>query len=144
MWSMTTAAIVFCLRLLLLGLHQSIYNPIIPLRLKDILTALSIFGEDNGIGLSIMQSLILNAIKKLYTVSVNSVFKNSDCYSKMPNMHCLNINQTKFWQFGAIFEDEGIIEGTYGVHKSIYLIQFGLQAPEDLIKTEPVCNDFRD
>ena len=48
-------------------------------------------------------------------------------------MYCLNINQTKFWQFGAIFEDEGTIKGTYSVYKSIYLNQFGLQVLEDPI-----------
>ncbi len=54
MQSMTTAAIVLCPRLLLLGLYQSIYNLTILLRLKDILAAPSIFSEDSGIGLSII------------------------------------------------------------------------------------------
>ena len=34
-WSKTTAGIILCPKLLLLGLHQSIYNLTIPLRLKD-------------------------------------------------------------------------------------------------------------
>ena len=89
---MTTAVIVFCPGLPLSGLRQSIHNLIIPLRLKDILAAHSISGEDSGIGLSIMWSLILNAIKRLYTASVDFIFRDSDHYPKMPNMHCLNIN----------------------------------------------------
>ena len=57
-------------------------------------------------------------------------------------MHCLNINQTKFWQFGAIFEDEGTIKGTYSVHKSIFLDQLGLQVLKDPTKARPIYNDF--
>jgi len=53
MQSMTMAAIVLCPKLPLSGLCQFIYNLTIPFRLKDILTALSISGEDNGIRLSI-------------------------------------------------------------------------------------------
>ena len=121
MWSITMAAIVLCPRLPLSGLRQSIYNPTILLRLKDILTAPSISGEDNGIGLSITRSLILDIIKRLYTASIDFIFRDSDYYPKMLSMHCLNINQTKFWQFRAIFKDKGIIKGTYGVYKSIFL-----------------------
>ena len=47
------AAIVLCPELLLLGLHQGMYSPIILLRLKDILNAPSISGEDNRIGVNI-------------------------------------------------------------------------------------------
>ena len=68
------------------------YNPTILLRLKDILAAPSISGEDGGIGLSIMWSLILDVIKRLYTAGVDFVFKDSDCYPKMPSIYCLNMN----------------------------------------------------
>ena len=93
---MTIMAIVLCLKLPILGLYQFIYNPTIPLRLKNILAAFSISGENSGIGLNITQSLISNAIKKIHTVGVISVFNNNDCYPKMPNMHCFNLNKTKF------------------------------------------------
>jgi len=51
---MTTAAIILCPRLPLSGLRYFIYNPTIPLRLKDILAAPSISSEDGEIGLSII------------------------------------------------------------------------------------------
>ncbi len=51
---MTTAAIILCPGLPLLGLHQSIYNLTIPLRLKDILATPSISSEDGGIRLNII------------------------------------------------------------------------------------------
>ena len=33
---------------------------------------------------------------------------------------------TRFWQLGAIYENEGTIAGTYRVHDNIFLQQFGL------------------
>ena len=47
-------AIIFCPKLLLLGLHQFIYNLTILLRLKDVLAAPSIFSKDGGIKLNII------------------------------------------------------------------------------------------
>ena len=57
-------------------------------------------------------------------------------------MYYLNINQTKFWQFKAIFKDKGTIKGTYSVYKSIYLNQLSLQALKDPTKARPVYNNF--
>ena len=57
-------------------------------------------------------------------------------------MYCLNINQTKFWQFGAIFKDKGTIKGTYGVYKSIFLDQLSLYILEDPIKARAIYNNF--
>jgi hypothetical protein len=93
---MITAAIVLYPRLPLLGLRQSIYNLTIPLRLKDILAAPSISSKDGRIGLNITRSLILDAIKRLYTASINSIFRDSDRYPKMLSIYYLNTNQTKF------------------------------------------------
>jgi hypothetical protein len=96
MRAITIAAIILCPRLPLLGLRQSIYNLTIPLRLKDILAAPSISSKDSRIRLNIIQSLILDVIKRLYIASINSIFRDSDRYSKMLSIYCLNINQTKF------------------------------------------------
>ena len=92
MRSIITAAIILYPKLLLLGLYQSIYNPTIPLKLKDILAALSISSKDGGIRLNITRSFILDIIKRLYTASINFVFRDSDCYPTMLSMYCLNIN----------------------------------------------------
>jgi len=67
------------------------------LRLKDILDAPSISGKDDGVGVNITRSLILDALKRIYIAGVNTVFRDSDCYPKMPSMHCLTVNKTKFW-----------------------------------------------
>jgi len=97
------------------------HNPRIPLRLKDILNAPSISGKDNRIGVNITQSLILDALKRIHTDSVNTVFRDSNRYPKMPSIYCLPVNKTTFWQFGAIFKDKGTIKGIYSVYKSIFL-----------------------
>ena len=47
-------AIILYFRLPLSGLYQFIYNPTIPLRLKDILAAPSISSKDSGIKLNII------------------------------------------------------------------------------------------
>ena len=52
-WAIIMAAIVLCPELPLLGLYQGMHNPIIPLRLKNILNAPSISGENNKIGVNI-------------------------------------------------------------------------------------------
>jgi hypothetical protein len=68
------------------------HNPIILLRLKDILATPSISSEDGRIRLNITRSLILDAIKRLYIASINSIFRDSDRYPKMLSIYCLNIN----------------------------------------------------
>ena len=120
-------AIILCFELLTLSLYQSIYNLIIPLRLKNILDASSIFNKDSRIRLSIIQSLILNTIKRIHIASITSVFKDSNYYSKMLSIHCLNIKKTKFQQFRAIFKNKGTIKGIYSIYKSIFLNQLSLQ-----------------
>ena len=121
MQAIITAAIILYPKLLLLGLCQSIYNLIILLRLKDILNSPNISSEDNRIRVNITQSLILDALKRIHTDSINTVFRDSNRYPKMLNMYCLPVNKTMFWQFGAIFKNKGIIKGIYSVYKSIFL-----------------------
>ena len=60
----------------------------------------------------------------------------------MLSVHCLPVNKTMFWQFGAIFEDEGTIKGIYSVHKSIFLDQLGLYTLEDLTKARAIRDNF--
>jgi len=68
------------------------YNPIILLRLKDILAAPSISSKDSRIRLNITRSLILDAIKRLYIAGINSIFRDSNYYSKILSIYYLNIN----------------------------------------------------
>ena len=72
------------------------HNLIIPLRLKDILATPSIFSKDSIIRLSIIQSLILDAIKRIYITSVSSIFRDSNYYPKILSIYYLKVNKTKF------------------------------------------------
>ena len=112
------------------------HNPTIKLHLHDIFTAPAISGDDNGIGIRISKSLISDAIEKVHSSAVNMIFDGSGhTLPRMPEIDLIATNKTKFWQFGAIFEDEGTIAGTYGVHQSIFLDQlrlFAADKPTDL------------
>jgi hypothetical protein len=141
MRAMTTAAIVLCSSLPLLGLRQTMHNPTIELYLSDIVAAPGITGNDNEIGAHITRSLISDAIKKVHSFGVNQIFDHSERTAPtMPEIDRIRTNKTEFWQFGAIFEDEGTIAGTYGVHQSIFLDQLQLSAPDK--PTDGLDDDF--
>jgi hypothetical protein len=71
------------------------------------------------------------------------VFKDaSDSFPERPTGKLLPLKKTQFWQLGAIYEDEGTISGTYGVHESIFLKQLGLQAPDDPVSD--LKDDFKE
>ena len=46
----------------------------------------------------------------------------------MPYDDKLKPKATRYWQLGAIYENEGTIAGTYRVHDNIFLQQFGLSS----------------
>jgi len=72
------------------------YNLILLLRLKDILDAPSISSKDGRVRVNITRSLILDALKRIYIASVNTIFRDSDRYPKILSIYCLTINKTKF------------------------------------------------
>ncbi|KAK3081759.1 hypothetical protein LTS18_003025 [Coniosporium uncinatum] len=131
MVAFTTAAIVLCPEIPEAGLNQSMHNPSITLDVNDIYRSPGVAGSE--ITPQITRSLIADAIKRLHAPGVNRVFQGDDTESfpQMPRLDILKANKTQFWQFGAIYEDEGTIQGTYGVHQSIFLDQLRLQSPEN-------------
>ena len=123
MSAMTTAAIVRCPELPPSGLTQAMHNPTKALHLRDILSSPGVSGNDDGLGVSISKRLIADAVKRLHPMSVGQVFPRGgeEDYPAMPIVQVVPTNRTSFWQFGAIWEDEGKTEGHYGVHDSIFL-----------------------
>ena len=101
------------------------YNLTILLNIKDIYRSPG-FGDE--LLLQISRYLIANVIKGIYLASIERIFKDSDLFPQMPSIQYISNRKTKFQQFGAIIEDKGTIQGTYGVYKSIFLNQLGLQA----------------
>ncbi len=53
----------------------------------------------------------------------------------MPKIDCLPVHKTKYYQFRAIFEDEGTISRTMKVYDNIFLKQLGLKEIEDFSYT---------
>jgi len=45
---------------------------------------------------NITQSLILDALKRIYTDGVNTIFRDSNRYPKIPSVYYLFINKTMF------------------------------------------------
>ena len=56
------------------------HNPLIKLSIIDIFKAPAISRDNNSIRVAIIRSLILDAVKRVYTSSVNKVFRGSDLY----------------------------------------------------------------
>jgi hypothetical protein len=126
---MTTSVIVLCPELPLSGLRQDMHNPTIPLRYKDIRFSSGLRGG-HGLQSNISKAIIFNALKTVHGDTLSRVFEESICMQpEMPVMNRLQPRKTKFWQLGAIFEDEGTIAGTYKVHDSIFLEQLHLKTP---------------
>jgi hypothetical protein len=139
MRAMTTATVVLCPDLPASGLDQSMHNPTIPLSMHDIFDSPGVSGDITGIQIS--TRLISDAIRRVHRSGVKKLFTGCDRYPQMPSIQMLKTSKTEYRQLGAIYEDEGTIEGTYGVHKSIFLDQLGLQAPEKPNSEE--YDDFR-
>jgi len=131
MIAMTTAVIVKCPELPAEGLTQDMHNPTIPLSLGDILFSPGVSGNDGGLGASITRDLIAEAVKALHPRAVRRVFSPVEGGPPtIPTIDRIELNSTPFWQLGAIYENEGTIDGTYAVHESIFLSQFALNAPD--------------
>jgi hypothetical protein len=121
MIAMTTAAIVKCPELPAEGLTQDMHNPTIPLSLGDILFSPGVSGNDGGLGASITRGLIAEAVKALHPRTVRRVFSPVEGGPPtIPTIDRIELNSTPFWQLGAIYENEGTIDGAYAVHESIY------------------------
>ncbi len=100
------------------------------LDIRDIFNVPAISGNDNGIRVRIFIYLIFEAIKKVYESVVNAIFNGpflslemevASTIFIMPEIDRIVIYKTKFWQFGAINENEEIVAGIYGVYNSIFL-----------------------
>lgn len=143
MQAMTTAAIIMCPELPPTGLYQSMHNPSIELNVFDIFQSPGISGDNTGV--KITQSLISDAVRRVHGSCIDSLFKdtqNSTLQPRMPIIQQIQANKTKFWQFGAIPENEGTIQGTYAVQDNIFLDQLGLKSPNNPLSQD--IDDFRD
>ena len=94
-----------------------------PLKFLDILGSPGLSGADNNLGLNTTRALIVKSIKRIYTGSVSDIFSQggNDRFPRIPAKDIIPIYKSFFRQFGAIYEDEGTIEGYYSVYNNIFL-----------------------
>jgi hypothetical protein len=124
------------------GLHQSMHNPAVPLSLEDVVFSEGMHGSP--IDEEITSSLIADAVRRLHPEAFKVMFAsvNASRFPRFPQVEVLQPHKTEFWQYAAVFENEGTIEGTYKVMDDIYLRQRGFQAPDDPASNLP--DDFKD
>ncbi|KAK0123584.1 hypothetical protein ONS96_000425 [Cadophora gregata f. sp. sojae] len=152
--AMTTAAIIICPEIPITGLTQSMHNPTVPLAWKDIVFSPGISGLDyplpldtvlplppdstyhqslsQSIGERITRFLIADAIRDLHPTAVRTIFQDkTSLFPSMPELDLLPVRRTEYYQFGAIFENEGTLAGTMGVHDNIFQRQLHLDPDKD-------------
>jgi len=142
MSAMTTSAIIINRELPSSGLTQSMHDPTIPLELTDLFRSPGISGNNQDTNQKISKAVIARAIKGLHSTAVQHVFSKTSTFPAMPVMERLKPQRTVFHQLGAIFEDEGTIQGTYRVHDDIFLRQLKMSSWSTTSSSPP--EDFND
>lgn len=142
MTAMTTAAVVICPEIPPEGLTQDMHNPLYKLDASDIVESPGL--RNVALHREIVISLLITAVNKVHPGCIEKLFPPGDTQHTrptLPKIQRLKPNKTEFYQLAGMFEDEGTINGTYGVHKNIFLDQLGLHAPADPTSSEP--DDFK-
>jgi hypothetical protein len=128
MRNLTTGLLVVSSALPTSGLTQSILRRHVPLDAREMLLR-DHFQQDEA-SEALSRYFILNAIGQLHPVVRTSVYGDS-AFPEPPVFDILPAHRTKMFQLGAIFQDEGTLEGTYAVHDEIWKKQFGFRPDED-------------
>jgi hypothetical protein len=129
MRAMTTAAIIRCPSIPPGGLQQSMFDSTKPLSFGDLIRSPGIGGDNSDISMRISQYLIFRSLHYVHGKTLDSVFNktrsglDASAEAQQPQMPAIDIlpaNKTEYRQFGATYEDEGTIDGTYRVHDSLF------------------------
>ena len=130
MRNMTTALLVHCPEFPTTGLKQSMFDPSHSLNYDNILTAQGL--RRDSISRQISTYFIATAIRKLHPEAVEFIFHGMDeQFPQMPRLELLTPQKTMIQQVGAIYHDEGTIDGTYGVHHDIWIQKLGLKEEDE-------------
>jgi hypothetical protein len=130
MRNMTTAVHVTCPYLPTSGLRQSMLDFSPSLELEAFFRAPGL--QRDEVSQDITRFLIADTIRQLHPKSYEKVFNHHPSMSpKMPQLKILAPQKMPMHQLGAIFHDEGTIEGTYGVHRDIWINKFGLKEEDE-------------
>ena len=131
MRNLTTSLLVICPWLPSKGLQQSMFHPTHPLVLKEVIESSGMARDEVSVQCTI--ALLSDAVRSVHTISVEKMFKDSGAsLPLMPEIDCLQPRPTsEVYYLGAIFHDEGTIDGTYGVHDDIWLSKLGYSKDKD-------------
>jgi hypothetical protein len=80
--------------------------------------------NQKGLARQISRYHITEALATVFPAAVARIFKNNEDQPQMLVVDIARMKQTKYWQLGVIFDNEGTIAGTYAVHDSIFLKHF--------------------
>ena len=130
MHNMTSGLLIVSPSLPSSGLKQSMIDPKQPLTLNDILLSPGLHRDQVSKEISLF--FIMDAICKIHPKAVASVFLGQENYvPSMPKLQLLTPEKTVLHQLGAIFHDEGTIDGTYGVHHDIWIQKLGFKEEDE-------------
>ena len=128
MRNLTTGLLVVSSALPKNGLTQSMLRRHVSLDARDMVLS-SQFQRDAA-SQALTRYFILNAISQLHPIVRTTVYRDEG-FPQPPVFEVLSAHQTKVSLLGAIFKDEGTLEGTYDVHDEIWKKQFGFRPDED-------------
>jgi hypothetical protein len=119
------------------GLWQRMHNTAIPLDFEKFVLSEGMTRDD--VSVRCTKFLITDAIRTLHSAAFEKVFQDrKDLIPEMPHVERLSPTPaTQLHHLGAIFFDEGTVDGTYGVHSDIWLSKMGFSE-------DPSKNDFDD
>ena len=132
MRNLTTAILVESPSLPTTGLTQDMLNTAIPLNPYQIESSPGMVRD--SISAQCTMFLLSKAIQSIHSSAVDAVFQDhEDMRPMFPQVKSIPPRPTNtVHHLGGIFFDEGTIEGTYGVHRNIWLDQLGFsEAPAD-------------
>jgi hypothetical protein len=73
---------------------------------------------------------ITHALSRVFGEQMDTFFSGRYDRPAMPEIGRIRIRETQMLQLGAIFDNEGTIAGTYGVHDRIWLKHLDLKASD--------------
>ena len=126
MRNLTTALLIKCPELPDGGLKQTMHDPSVPLDADALIEKVG--SARDAYKKQVAEYFIVEALAKLHGDAVANVWEqehmkpSSERIARptFPMNRRLDPTPTDFYQCGAIYEDEGTIDGTYGVHDRIW------------------------
>ena len=128
--NMTSALLISCPAFPSTGLRQSMLDRSRPLDIDGITGRIRKDARHRQLG----KHFIASAIRQIYPTACRKIFDSAGDdfgFPGAPVWDALPFDRSELIQLGSIFYDEGRLDGTYNVHRDIFLDKFGLNADTD-------------